>query len=226
MKTIVDVVNNKISSMIEDGSIEDVLERAVEATLTDTIKNSLKSYSEFGRMIEKTVKESLNFETRKIELPAYGKFIIEIVEREFLKVLEANALAPIVEKLESIVAPIKKTMKVSELLEEIREAIGDGMLEDGENIIHISCEYRNQAMYVTFKDSEILATFYNFKKPSEEQTWHIGYLNYDGNKFSGNTKNMASVCCGTVGDILFRYYTMNTEFTLDDDFEDIELIDY
>lgn len=229
MKELHEIVTAKVKTMIDDGSIENMIGKRIYDTICECVKEAFQSYGNFGKSIKEKIETAIQCAGRDIEFPAYNLFVKEVAERTFIKVLDENAVAHLAEIIEEVISPVEKNAKVSDLLSEIEEACGDDARENGieEIVIESEMSDSDEALYVKIKiDSTIIkVSFYNFKHNNND-TWHIGYINEDGVKMTGRSTNIARYAYHKISDILFKYYAMQTEFELDTEFESINLRDY
>ena len=230
MQELNEIATRKIKAMIEDGSIEDLINKNIESTMSDVIKESLKSYGDFGKAVKESVKDAMCIAGREIKLPEYNKFILQVVNDQFTKVLQQNAVDELSQLIAEIIEPVQKEEKISTLLNKISEVWGDYSREQGNEEIKIDSSYNDDdtALYVTIKHPEydwedITVTFYNFSrgKECESDTWHIGYIREGANRVTGRSVKRADVHHGEILDFIFKYYIMGTEFELDTDVESI-----
>lgn len=229
MKELQEIVNQKIKSMIEDGSIEALIGKNIENTIGESVKEALRSYSDFGKTITEKIKEALQCAGRTVEFPAYNLFIKEVAEKAFIKVLNEEAVTHLTDLIGTIIEPVKKNAMISELFDEIRENCGNEERGRGADKIAITSSEADSgdAIYVKIKTEyeTINVSFYNFKH-NDEDTWHIGYIREDNKPMTSKVINLADRVYHSISHILFKYYAMQTEFELDEEFEDIDLRDY
>lgn len=228
MYELKEIVDKKLVSMTESGQIEQIISDNIEETIKKSLKNALEGFSAFGKAVKEQIETSLQTAGRNVDLPNYNQFIAQIISEQFVKVLKENAVTHLTGLVEKIIEPINKQEKISTLLNEIQELWGDLARENGDDQIVIESDENEEetALYVIFKgpqyEGDVKASFYNFER-DEGGTWHIGYINEDGNRVTGRSANQAKHCTNQVTDLLFKYYCMGTEFELDTDIESIYL---
>jgi hypothetical protein len=226
MKELNEIVINKTSEMINDGTVESLITERLEKTIAESIDSAMKSYGEFGKAITQKIKSSIQCAGQDIILPEYNQFIKKVVEDKFAQVLEKNAVPHLTELIEDVIKPVKKEAKISELLNKIEELWGDIAREEGNDCINIETEENDDgtALYVSLQNPEwddetIKVTFYSFKR--DEGLWHIGYINDDGTRITGKPINKAKTHTNGVTDMIYKYYAMGTKFEMDTEIEDI-----
>lgn len=231
MKELNEVVTDKIALMINDGTVEKIIAEKLERTITECIDSSLKTWSTFGKVLTKKIEESMQCASNDIKIPAYNQFIKNIVSEKFSQVLHEQAADHLSELINEIIEPIKKEARISELLNSVNEAWADYAIEQGNDEIKIDVDENSDrtALYVTFHHPEydfynVKVSFYNFKC-NKEDLWHIGYINEDGKRITGEPCNRAKISGNNITDILFKYYAMGTKFELDTKIESIYIRD-
>jgi len=230
MKELNGIVSTSITKMIEDGSVEKMIQEKLKETIKDCIDSSMRSYGTFGTIIKEKIEESLKLSTRNISIPEYNKFIQSIISDQFGKILKENAVDHLQKLVNDIVKPVEKEAKFSNVIEKVQELWTDEAREHGKDEIAVEVSYNDEdtAIYVTFHHPEydfydVKVTFYNFNK--KKDTWHIGYINEDSSVI---TKRPTCIARSThsVTDMLFAYYAMGTEFEADEEFCNIQLNEY
>ena len=230
MQELNEIATLKIKSMIDDGSIESLINKNIESTIEEVIKDSLRSYGDFGKALKESVSEAMCIAGREIKLPEYNKFILQVVNDQFSKVLEQNSIDQLTKLISDVIEPVQKEAKISTVLNKVGEEWGDVAREQGSEEIEIDAHYNDDetALYATFKHPEydfesVTVTFYNFNKGRDDQsdTWHIGYINVNSQRITGRSINRVAAHLDSITDILFKYYAMGTEFELDTEIESI-----
>jgi len=222
MKELKNIVTDKVDEMVSDGSLEKIISDKLEETVKSSVDSAMRSYSDFGKVIEAKIKDALNGSVDAVKLPNYNKLISEIVQDQFMNVLNENSVGHLKELVERQIKPFTKSSKMSCLIQELRDGMNEVAAEAGTDSIDVQTEYHSDnAMFVTINHPEydfqsVKVTFYNFRN----EGWHIGYINEDNKKITGRAKNVASVCLSGITRILFQYYAMGTIFELDEEFED------
>ncbi len=232
MKELNEVVTTKIASMISDGSVEKLINKGVEHAVAEAIKDALRSYGEFGKALTEKIKESIQTASHKIEIPEYNKFIQQVVQEQFIKVLNQNAVDHLSKLVGEIIEPIEGKTTISVLLNKVKEAWTEIAREEGKEEIEVSVEDNsdNTALYVTFthpqyEDESVHATLYNHHS-NDGDLWHIGYISEGKNRITGRFTEKAAICTHYVTDILYKYWAMGTRFEMDTEIENIYVSEY
>ncbi|WP_299262961.1 hypothetical protein [uncultured Psychrosphaera sp.] len=232
MKELAQIVNESIGKMIEDGSIEKMIQTKIETTVAEIVNDSMKSYSDFGKDIKSKIEESIKL-SRGWTLPSYNNFIIEQVKNRFSDVVKSAALTNIDEILKEEFPVIEGVQSADLIIDYVkRQWKEDAFKSNGE--IELSAEFGDSetSMVVKLKHPEydwydITLTLYNH---DEKGVWKIGYINE--NSLSGGRKTevtqnpTAATYASNIGLFLLNLYAQKVEFKLDaDDFYTLEVWD-
>lgn len=229
MKELNKIVTEKVATMIEDGSIETMIQDRLVKTIESCIEDSMKDYSDFGRSLKEKIKESIGACQNDITIPVYNNFIKDIVMQKFVGILEENCVKHLADIVEASIPKIDKTAKFSDIMDTISEGWGSEAREAGEDCIEIESELSGDgtALYVTIRepqyDNKTKVTFY---KHGDAAGWTIGYISERGYTVTGRATNAAKTYMSEVSSKLFQYYAMHTEFEDDVEFEDIDVSGY
>jgi len=124
------VVAEEFAKIVETDFIRDQIKEQLEKTVKESIINSIRSYSDFGKELDKKVKEALKLGSMDISLPEYNQFVctwvMEIVNRQIVDIGKAQIEA----NLKEFFQPLEKSeWKISEIIEKFKK----GMEDDGES---------------------------------------------------------------------------------------------
>lgn len=231
MKSIENIVNNAVSSMIESGKLEELITLRLEKTIESCINDSMKDYSDFGRAIKDKINESIQCSGNNVELPQYNKFIAQVINDKFSDVLKKEGVIHLEELVGSVIKPVNKQEKISTLLDEIQESFSGVARENGLCEIEISASNNDDetAIYAVFVcpdyGDEVKATFYNFNRNGSND-WHIGYINEDGESLVSRSADISKTATNGITDILYKYWAMGTKFEMDVEISSIDVTGY
>ncbi len=224
MKELNDIVTAKMESMITSGKLEEMLEKQLESTMQDLVKDSLRSYGDFGKEIGDKIKESMATAARNVSIPEYNMFLGQVVERAYKQHLDAEAASHMNDIIGDIFKPVPAESTFSALTEMIKSEWQSDCHEHGHEEIEVMAEEDSQRMEVTIKHPEydwktIRFTMYNFGHDGKD-TWHIGYIREGDNSLSSPLAK-AGVCTENLTDRIYQFYAKSTEFTADTELESI-----
>jgi len=224
MKELNAVVVAKMESMANSGKIEEMLETQLESTIQELVNDSLKSYSDFGRVVGEKIKESMATAARHVSIPEYNLFISEIIESKYREHLDIEAASHIKELIGDLFDSVPKESKFSDLIEIIRKEWEGECQEHNKEEIEIEVEEGDQRMEVTINHPEydwktIKFTMYNFGHNGKD-TWHIGYIREGDTSISGPLAK-AGMCSENLTSKIYQFYARETEFAADTELESI-----
>ncbi|MCC2521048.1 hypothetical protein [Vibrio coralliilyticus] len=213
MKELSEIVNNQISSMINDGAIEEMIQERLNQAIKDSVDQSMRSYGDFGKALEAKVSESLNHALQNVTLPEYNQFIANAVSEAFIETLNENGKARVLDILNNKLGPTPKEITATELLEQIGSYWRDEANTHGHEEIEINWNETDGSYYLEIVHPEyswqtIKVTFYDHRTPGK---YHIGYINEDKGTISGCISG-ATHALGLAG-YLYQLYCAGTTVT-------------
>jgi len=125
MKELEDAMVAAFRKMAKAGTIQEIIEKQISKTVEEILSNALKSYSDFGRNMEKVVKESMNVDLKGLGLSGYNDIILKIIKTKIDNGMETFGKAQIEKDLEELLKAPPAEIKLSELVEQLKQdAIG------------------------------------------------------------------------------------------------------
>lgn len=176
------VVQAELDSIVADGTIQKIVRKQLEATVTSIINDTLRDYSDFGKELKNAVKDAMKIDFERMKLTDYNHIVTGIVRDQLDKTLLENATKPIVENLKKYLGGLDKTSwKLSEIITEFSKELG----EDGEAwSINLKVEEDNINFCHIYFDSEK-------RKYNSEYRFNINL--YKGEIFGFKAGNYTSV---------------------------------
>ncbi|MCL1124203.1 hypothetical protein [Shewanella surugensis] len=182
MKELHDIVTNKIGNMVENGTIEQLIENKLESLLAETVNDAMKSYSSFGKALKESIEKSIGTSLSQVSFPEYNHFVSQLVVEKYSEVLSKEAANNIDVLLKDELKPVPDVIDAQALLDETKEYWEESAHSEGEEEIDIKWDESDSAIYMTLKHPEyesnnIKISFYNHGE--ESGVYHIGYINKD-----------------------------------------------
>ncbi|MCB5367023.1 hypothetical protein [Collinsella aerofaciens] len=220
------IVNDTMLKLKEEGFIEDRVKHHLANTIDSVLKDSLSSWSSFGRELQEKVQEQLQFNLDRLDIPSYNQVILNLIKQELDNNVHVIGAKAIQEQLQEILGTAKEEYKLSELIERmVEEALEFGDLdpdEPKEITVHVSPEGMITYIYL---DPEEDVNRYNCK--------YMIALNDDGTVWRAevNDKKFDNrvIMGGLYGleKVLFQMWTKKAKLIIDDyettfDPEDVE----
>jgi len=228
MKELNQIVTTKLSTMIDNGSIEKMIEDQLEKLMQSTIESMMESYSDFGRTLTKAVENSIGTSLNYVTFPEYNHFVAQLVQEKYGQALDKHAATLLEKLLEKELNPVPEALNAQKMLDEIQNCWGEAAQENGGEI-NLEWEERDTAIYMTVKHPEfdfesIKISLYNHGE--KDGQYHIGYINQDDKRISGSISG-ATRAMGLAG-YFYKLYCRQTKISgLQDIYgENIEVCDY
>jgi hypothetical protein len=155
MKQFEDVVLQSIRHLSESGKLETMIQTKIEKTVEDIVENALRSYSEFGRNLEKAIQETLKVDLSQLGLPGYNNIVLGIVQRKLGALIETMGAQQLEKDLENLLGTsAPEVIKLSELVEKFKEWVrsDNEACDDAVTAILEKSQYRSYWLYLD-KDS-------------------------------------------------------------------------
>ncbi|WP_415720591.1 hypothetical protein [Photobacterium ganghwense] len=229
MKELNEIVTTKLAAMIDDGSIEKMIEERLESLMQDTIKSAIHSYSDFGKSLTKTIEDSIGISLHKVSFPEYNHFVAQLVQEKYGQALDQHAAPLLEELLKDALSPVPSELNAQEMLDEMKSCWAHNARSEGHDVIDIEWSEQNGSIYMTLKhpeydDDNLRITFYNHGET--EGQYHIGYINEGDKRISGSITG-ATNAMGLAG-YFYKLYCRQTKISgLMDVFgQNIEVADY
>lgn len=114
-----DLISRAVSAKMTPEFIEKEVNTRVEKLIIESVDKALRSYSDTGKLIEKSVEDALK--VNQLDLPSYGEIVTQM-----LKVQIEACVAPLVagrlaEDMEELLKLAPKEVKLSEIADAMRE---------------------------------------------------------------------------------------------------------
>lgn len=125
---------NKKMQEVTDKVIEEklsgIIETQITSTVEDIIKDSFRSYSDFGKQMKEAIEQKMNVSFENLQLINYNQFIIETIENE-LTAAKMQAVEPLKNAIAEIVGVFdKEEIKISEIFDKFKEEVVNDAYDD------------------------------------------------------------------------------------------------
>lgn len=212
MKELNDLIVARMNNMTETGAIEKLIDTQLQESVKDIIKNSLRSYSDFGKAVTEKLEASLSCAVSKVSFPEYSHFISAAVVDCVSAHMNEHVVAGIQEQIKEVLQPVPKEITGEKFLSELGRFFdhsSDGVeFEDGPYILpEWSMNSDETAVYMKVED-QFKVTFYDFK---QNGSWYIGYIEDDRERHITADLGGATRTYGVIG-YLYKLYCTGTTF--------------
>lgn len=219
---LVETVTETLSAMIEGDVVKNVITKQLESTIADIVRDSMRSYSDFGKIISEKVNSVINVAANNVELPEYTKFVSDVVIKQFDQVLQEQAKTQLTELIESELGALPLgVMSSTQLFDKIRDCFtSDEYQEEREIEVTVEGGGDSDAIYITINDKEesdqTKISLYNFGN-KDKSNYYIGYI--DTGKYTSRTtgkheRSFNTYCMNKLDQFLFRLYCAQTKIDI------------
>ncbi|WP_321814608.1 MULTISPECIES: hypothetical protein [unclassified Paraburkholderia] len=132
MEQLQSAVNAAFSNVVASGVIEKAIEEQLTKCVTSIINDHLRSYSDFGKQLEKAVESALKVDFDNLGLPGYNDLILKIIRAQVAQHTSGSIAGQIEEQMKELLAPAPAEIKLSTLVEEF--------IKDAHDEIGCSCD--------------------------------------------------------------------------------------
>ena len=216
---ITEIINKAIKDMNIEQIIIEKTQESIKETLESIIRDTFKSYSNFGKELEKKVSEELKINLDEIKLDEYNQIIISLF-RQSLKENSTNNLY-LKEKIDDLVkeltqTEIKQEYKLSEIVELYKEEFSEDAQEDEIEEMYLNVVIESNfwtRIYLNKKEV-------NHKHEAEVQfsvdhkTGRIEHLNLEGDMIKGRAIYKNRVY--GVDKLLYQIYLVGAKIIVDE----------
>jgi hypothetical protein len=209
-----EAIIQSFNQQVQTGAVAAIVEAQVQKFAKSVIEDSLRSYSEFGRALEKKLEAGLLSSLDRFSLEQYNELIMKAIQDRIDEVYVKDAKTHLERILNETFRKPKAKYKLSEIVKEIR-----GGVEDHESIsLYVDKHDRITFVYI---DSEA-------EKKQYSCEWHLVIHNDDKVLASARRKQPYSgekarpikpdgSHMSRLESLLFQLVVHGTEIELDDD---------
>lgn len=213
MKELNELIIARMNNMTESGAIQQLIDKQLEDSVKEILKDSLRSYSDFGKAIKEKLSESLAGAVEKVTFPEYNKFISDTVVGCVSAHMNEHVVAGIQEQIKEVLQPVPKEITGEKFLSELGRFFDHDStgveFEDGPYILpEWGMNTDATAVYMKVED-QFKVTFYDHKKSGN---WYIGYIEDDSERHITADLGGATHTYGVIG-YLYKLYCTGTIFT-------------
>jgi len=119
MQTIQQIVNDKVQSMIEDGSIKSVIETGVQKAIEYAISEQFGNYGSVTKSLNEAVKNGLMINTKDLPFETYNQQMLVAVKEKLGSLFQGAASEKFMAEIEKTLAPAPAQISVKDLVETI-----------------------------------------------------------------------------------------------------------
>lgn len=218
MQDLQNAVSAKFAEIAASGAIEAMIEKQLTETISSIIKDSLRSYSDFGKGIEQAVKKAVNVDLARLELPGYNDLILKLIQRQVSAQMENAMATQIEEQMRDLLSSPPTEIKLSDLLKEFIEHEASDCVCDTPDRISLHVEKRSDGYTHIYFDKD--------ENKSEYSCAFALHVTPDGKVYSlkideeNPKKKLFAGPFYNVERRIFQLYAAGTRLIVDGDSED------
>ena len=225
------MVMASLAKMESEGKVQEIVEKHVESTVNDVVKDLFGNWSDFSKNLKSTAKEALQINFKDLNLPSYNHLILESIKDKLNDEITNQGVALIVNQIEGLLTDAKRQYKLSELVKELTEEIEDlnelGYEEYHEISLHVDDPYGSYwiAMDARNDISEYSCKYrLHVNKDGEVYSVQINEQEYS-RKRSVTDFDIKAVMKGLHGleETLFKIYVSGAKLVVDEDECEVEI---
>jgi uncharacterized protein (DUF2267 family) len=122
---LTEAVTSAFTRVIASGAIEQAIEKNLSETISGLIREQLKSYSPFAKLLQEQVSKAMQVDFTRLDLPTYGDMILKIIRAkvdaeagsQFAKNLEAQ--------LSELLVAAPEEVSLTALVDQFKEHYAD-----------------------------------------------------------------------------------------------------
>jgi hypothetical protein len=128
------MVMDSLTKMESEGKVQAIVEKHVESTVNDVVKDLFGNWSNFSKELKKTAEEALQINFKELNLSSYNHLISQAIKDKLDDEITNQGVAQIKNQIEGLLTDSKREYKLSELVEEL-----SGEIEDIEDLGYDEC---------------------------------------------------------------------------------------
>lgn len=119
MQEIQKIVNAKVQSMVEDGSIQKVVEQGVEKAIEKALNDQFRVYGGISKQLDEALKNGLQINIKDLPFETYNQQMLAAIKQRLGSMFHGAATERFRDEMDKLLAPAPKEMSVKALVEAI-----------------------------------------------------------------------------------------------------------
>lgn len=119
MDTISHIANSKVNQMIEDGSIQDMIEKGIFKAIETAISNQFQAYGSITKQIEDAIKNGLSINVDDLPLETYNQQMLVALKTKLGNMFQGLAAEKFMAEIDNTLAPAPKEISMKAIVETI-----------------------------------------------------------------------------------------------------------
>lgn len=160
------IVNSKVKSMIDSGSIAKMIESKIESVVESVVNEELKSYSDFGKNLKEYINKSIQVNFDDLGFEGYNETLLRVISKVYKNSMESAHLEKVKNITEEMLANPPELVKFSELIYAVKEKAIEKARDNEENDHYESTAYEGNITCI-IKGAEDRFFTYLYLDPEE-----------------------------------------------------------
>lgn len=139
------MVMESLKKMELEGKVQTIVEKHVESTVNDVVKDLFGNWSDFSKELKNTAKDALQLNFNDLNLSSYNHLILQAIKDKLDDEITNQGVNQIKQQIEALLTDSKREYKLSELVKELRGEVEDidelGYEEYHEMTLHVDDPY-------------------------------------------------------------------------------------
>lgn len=119
------MVMESLAKMETEGKVQSIVEKHVESTVNDVVKDLFGNWSDFSKELKNKAKEALQINFEELNLATYNHLILQAIKDKLDDEITNQGVAQIKSQIEGLLSDAKREYKLSELVKELAKEIKD-----------------------------------------------------------------------------------------------------
>jgi len=205
-----------------DGTLAQLVDKQLQDTMKRVVSDAMGGYSDFGKALEKRLKEQAQVNFEALNLPTYTALMSQLIERAYQQSAIDAGMEAVAKQVQEIFGTDKsKTVKLSAIVKEMRNEHRGEEWEDHKMTLHL--EERDTIAFI-YLDPEEGARNHECSyhitawRDRETKAWKIQGVEVKGgrNKTDGTTLRLGS-CRRSLETVLVSNFMKGAELEIDCD---------
>lgn len=225
------MVMESLAKMQSEGKVQAIVEKHVESTVNDVVKDLFGNWSDFSKDLKNTAKEALQINFKDLNLASYNHLILQAIKDKLDDEITNQGVAQIKNQIEGLLTDSKREYRLSELVKELAEEIEDldelGYEDYHEMTLHIDDSYSSHWIGLDSRsDIREYDCKYRFMVNSQGELCSVKINDKESySRKNINEFDVKAVLNGLHGleETLFKIYTSGAKLIIDEDKCELEI---
>ncbi|MGN4124858.1 hypothetical protein ACMGD3_07555 [Lysinibacillus sphaericus] len=120
------MMNEALVELHEEGTVKDIIKKQVTSTVESSIKDLLGSWSPLSKALEKELKEQLQINLDKLDIPSYNELLAQAIKKQLDDAIYTKGLEDFNRRVGKIIGSgMPNEIKLSQLVLKMAQEVDD-----------------------------------------------------------------------------------------------------